>query len=223
MIHEHFVGTWLDSLLIAAREKGALLRAFLKTPEVVGTVYNDQLALRLAVGLCDPNGIFVNVGAPVGPVSTAVRRRHPRARVIAIEPAAEGARRTLDDLLPSEKISVLKIDAKGAELGVLLGTESVVSRARPLIAFESEPNVKDHSNRQANDRVNDDKARIWDWFAKRDYAVCAPNRVAHYDDGMALESFLDSHLYPRRTTNYIAIPRERRLEARAAARAFLGL
>ncbi|MGH8202301.1 MAG: hypothetical protein ACREVO_18350 [Steroidobacteraceae bacterium] len=114
----------------------ALLRASLKTPETVGTVYNDQLVLPLAVGLCDPDGIFVAVGDHTGPVSAAVLRRHPRTRVIA---------------------------------------------------------------------------------------VCAPNRVAHYDDGMALESFLDSHLYPRHTSHYVAIPRERRLEVRAAARAFLGL
>jgi hypothetical protein len=219
MIREHFVGTWLGSLLIAAREKAALLRASLRTPETVGTVYNDQLVLRLAVGLCDPDGIFIDVGAHMGSVSAAVLRGHPRERVIAIEPEL----RALDDLLPAEKVSVLKIDAEGAELGVLLGAESVVARGRPLIVFESGPNVRDHSDSQANERANDDKARIWDWFAKRDYAVCAPNRVAHYDDGMALDSFLDSHLYPRRTTNYIAIPRERRLEVRAAARALLGL
>jgi hypothetical protein len=220
-------GTRLGSLLIAAREKAALLRAALKTPETVGTVYNDQLVLPLAVGLCDPDGIFVAVGAHTGAVSAALLRRHPRARVIAIEPIAEKAAglqlRALDDLLPSEKISVLKIEAEGAELGVLLGAESVVARGRPLIVFESGPNVRDHSDSHATQRANDDKARIWDWFAKRDYALCAPNRVAHYDDGMALESFLDSHLYPRHTTRYVAIPRERRLEVRAAARGFLGL
>ena len=166
MIRKHLFDTRLGSLLMAVREKVALLRVSLQSPEAVGTLYNDQLALRLAVGLC-----------------------------------------------------MLRIDAEGPELGVPLGAES----ARPLIAFESRPNVPDHSNPQANERANEDKARIWDWFAKRDYAVCAPDRVAHYDDGMALNTFLDSHLYPRRTTHYIAIPREKRLEVRAAARAFLGL
>ena len=47
MIREHFVGTWLGSLLIGAREKAALLRASLTTPEAVATVYNDRLVLRL--------------------------------------------------------------------------------------------------------------------------------------------------------------------------------
>ncbi|HEY1890645.1 MAG TPA: hypothetical protein VGG63_09565 [Steroidobacteraceae bacterium] len=170
MIRKHLFGTRLGSLLMAVREKMALLRTSLQSPEAVGTLYNDQLALRLAVGL-----------------------------------------------------RMLRIDAEGAELGVLPGAESAMSRGRPLIAFQSRPNLQDHSNPQANERANEDKARIWDWFAKRDYAVCAPDRVAHYDDGMALNTFLDSHLYPRRTTHYIAIPREKRLEVRGAARALLGL
>jgi hypothetical protein len=35
--------------------------------------------------------------------------------------------------------------------------------------------------------------------------------------------FIDSHLYPRLTTNYFAIPIERRTETRNKARAILGI
>jgi FkbM family methyltransferase len=261
MIREHFVGTRLGSLLLFARDKVDLMVVTLRRPETVGTVYNDQLVLRLAVDLCDPRGIFADVGAHIGSVSAAMLRRHRAARVIAFEAIPDKAARLkrrlpsivvhccavaeksgrakffidtdqsgcsslldvenaeeievelapLDALLPSDGVSVIKIDVEGSELGVLLGADSVSSRSRPVIVFESGPND------------NGDKERIWDWFAKRDYAVCAPNRVAHHDDGMSLECFLDSHRYPRYTTNYVAIPREKRLDVRARARKSLGL
>ncbi|MFI4909823.1 MAG: FkbM family methyltransferase [Steroidobacterales bacterium] len=233
----------------------------LGSPETFGTVYNDQLALRLAVRLCDPTGIFVDVGAHIGSVSAAVLRRHPRSRVIAIEAIPEKAEHLkrkfpevdvrscavaarpgkaaffvdvarsgyssllpaengrqievelsrLDDLLPSEEVSVVKIDVEGAELGVLLGADAVTKRSRPVFVFESAPTAMD------------DKPGIWQWFSERDYALCIPERVPHYDDGLALDCFLDSHLFPRRATNYVALPRERRLELRSRARASLKL
>jgi FkbM family methyltransferase len=260
MLREYFVGTRMGSFLLFARDKFGLVAAALNNPETVGTIYNDQLVLRLAVDLCEPRGIFADVGAHIGSVSAAVLRRRPAARVIAFEaiPAkaarlkrrlpsidvhccavAEKAGRAkffidtvqsgcssllgaenadeievelqpLDDLLPSEGVSIIKIDVEGAELGVLLGADAVVSRSRPVIVFESGPNE------------NGDKERIWEWFAKRDYAVCAPSRVPHHDEGMSIDCFLDSHRYPRCTTNYVAVPREKRLDVRIRARRFLG-
>jgi hypothetical protein len=47
--------------------------------------------------------------------------------------------------------------------------------------------------------------------------------VAHNDGGLSLEGFIESHAYPRRTTNYIAIPSERRVEIRDRARTLLGI
>ena len=90
-MRERLVGTWVGSFLLRAREKAELLTSALGSPETFGTVYNDQLALRLAVRLCDPTGIFVDVGAHIGSVSAAVLRRHPRSRVIAIEAIPEKA------------------------------------------------------------------------------------------------------------------------------------
>jgi len=40
---------------------------------------------------------------------------------------------------------------------------------------------------------------------------------------MSLEAFNDGHLYPRRTTNYFAVARERREEVRDRARVVLGI
>jgi hypothetical protein len=38
-----------------------------------------------------------------------------------------------------------------------------------------------------------------------------------------MDGFIDSHIYPRRCTNYFAIPSERRIEIRDRARDILGI
>lgn len=119
----------------------------------------------------------------------------------------------LDTLTDPNRIDVVKIDVEGAELGVLRGATGIIAASRPTIMFESAPR---ESGRYSHDA-------LWRWFADNDYAVVVPNRVAHLDEGLGLEGFLEAHLYPRRTTNYFAIPRERRAAVRARAREVLGL
>jgi hypothetical protein len=67
------------------------------------------------------------------------------------------------------------------------------------------------------------KDALWQWFADRDYAVVVPNRVAHDDPGLSRDGFVESHLYPRRTTDYFAVAKERRAEVRERARAILNV
>jgi hypothetical protein len=64
---------------------------------------------------------------------------------------------------------------------------------------------------------------LWQFLDEIGYVIVAPNRLAHDGDGMSLEAFNDGHLYPRRTTNYFAVPRERRGELRDRARVILGI
>jgi FkbM family methyltransferase len=110
----------------------------------------------------------------------------------------------LDELLPTQSVSLIKIDVEGAEIEVLRGAPALTARCRPLFVFES--------------ALHGDPAAIWQWFAQRDYGLYTPCRVAHDGDGMPLDSFLDSHPYPRRTTNYFALPNEKRAQVRALAR-----
>lgn len=122
----------------------------------------------------------------------------------------------IDDLLSSDQVDVMKIDVEGAELGVLQGSEKLILKSRPTIMFESAPLPDD-------DGLGYTKEAIWAWLTEQHYVVLVPNRVAHNDPGLSQEGFLESHLYPRRTTNYFAIPTERRVEIRDAARAVLGM
>lgn len=123
------------------------------------------------------------------------------------------AMRRLDDLIGAEPVDVVKIDVEGAELGVLRGAEAVIARDRPTIMFESGPQEVGGYTKPA----------MWAWFDAQDYALLVPNRVGHNDDGLTMEGFIESHLYPRRTTNYFGVARERRNEIRLRTRQVLGL
>jgi FkbM family methyltransferase len=121
----------------------------------------------------------------------------------------------LDGLIAADGIDVIKIDVEGAELGVLRGSGQIVAKSRPTIMFESGP--------PAEDGLGYTKEALWGWFAERNYAVLIPNRVAHVDPGLSQAGFVESHLYPRRTTNYFAVANERRDEIRERARAVLDI
>jgi FkbM family methyltransferase len=121
----------------------------------------------------------------------------------------------LDDLIQSHDVDTIKIDVEGAELGVLLGGIVTINRCRPIIMFESGP--------PADDGLGYSKEGIYEFLAANDFVVLVPNRVAHNDGGLTLTGFLESHWYPQRTTNYFAIPAERRRECRDRARNILGI
>lgn len=118
---------------------------------------------------------------------------------------------TLDSLCSDKAVDVIKIDVEGAELGVIKGSGNVMSNQRPLIMFESGPGERD---------IKED---LWNAFNAKDYEVSLPVRLAHDCDPMSCDSFLDAHQYPRSTTNYFAVPRERKGEFRDKARRILGI
>lgn len=136
-----------------------------------------------------------------------VQSRTTASRIIRVKMT------TLDAIVPRDDVSLIKIDVEGAELGVLRGAEAIVARSRPVFMFESGP------TEMAGFPMRD----LWQWFQDHDYEVALPMRVAHNAPGLSLETFLDSHAYPRVTTNYFGIPRERRAEVRLRARRVLKL
>lgn len=122
---------------------------------------------------------------------------------------------TIDGLMPSDRhVDVIKIDVEGAELGVLKGALALLKRNRPTILFESAP---ESASRQEL------KVALWQYLHQLDYGIYVPNRVAHNGMGLEQQGFLESHWYPRRTTNYFAIANERRDEIRHRARQLLNI
>jgi FkbM family methyltransferase len=123
--------------------------------------------------------------------------------------------RTLGSVLAGHNVDVIKIDIEGAELGALRSATEVLSAHRPTVMFESAPD--------AGDRFGYSTTDLWQFLHGLEFVVVAPNRLAHNDLGISLDAFIDGNLYPRRSTNYFAVPRERRIEIRDQARMVLGI
>ena len=121
----------------------------------------------------------------------------------------------LDTLVSLDDIDVIKIDVEGAELQVLQGASNTIQANRPIVMFES--------GFEKIETFNLGKKALWQLFKNSDYEIYVPNRIAHDNSGLSQESFVESHIYPRRTTNYFAIPNERRIEVRDRAREILDL
>lgn len=95
---------------------------------------------------------------------------------------------TLDNIISSELIDVIKIDVEGAELGVLIGGKRVIMDNRPIIMFESGP--------QKNDGLGYTKEDLFNFFINLDYQLIIPNRMAHDGSSLSLEGFIESHFLP---------------------------
>jgi FkbM family methyltransferase len=121
------------------------------------------------------------------------------------------AMRRLDDLVPHRDVDIVKIDVEGAELGVLRGSEKIIESCRPVVLFES--GTGDAESKRV----------LAKFLMDLNYAIVLPNRLAHNDAGMAVDNFIECHIYPPRTTNYFAVPNERRLEIRDRSRSLLGI
>lgn len=152
------------------------------------------------------------VGECTGEVSFFVNTRHSGSSSLG-RPADADERsiseirvplRRLDELVSSNDIDVIKIDVEGAELGVLRGSSKILNSSRPIIMFESWP--------RRDDGLGYTKEALYQFLNLNGYALLIPNRVAHDDPGLSQDEFIESHLYPPRTTNYFAIPKERRIE-----------
>ncbi len=120
--------------------------------------------------------------------------------------------RRLDDLVPAAaRVDFVKIDVEGHELGVVRGAAAMIARrCRPLIMFEAAPPDGNPADRRL--------CELFDCFAFQNYLIFHAGQVAHNGPSLSSEGYIEAHYYPRRTTDYFAIPAERRIEIRDRAR-----
>ena len=252
---------------MSLREKVTLFVCAGFHPEMVGTLTNDFLALRLVERLCPVGGLFVDVGAHIGSVLAQVHHHIAQVRIIAIEAdptkaerlrrffpyaqvhaCAVGAQagqvvfhihpnnsacgsvyeqpgvttqritvplRRLDDLLSGLSPDVVKMDIEGAELDALRAAPRLLTQARPLILLES--------GLTAHQPDGPSHLALHELLTAQGYALLAPNRLAHDDSGYSRPGWDEAHRYPRTSTNYFAVPAERRAHWRTQARRVLGI
>ena len=92
-LKQTLLGGPIGEIAISVREKYELLSASLFRTEEVGTLANDQLAARLVAAICDPGKTFLDVGAHIGSVISAVKKHVSSAKIVAIEAMPEKASR----------------------------------------------------------------------------------------------------------------------------------
>ena len=265
-VKQMLLGSFPGRALLSVRDLAEMLYLISCRREQVGTFFNNRLATLLVTRICRPRKCFVDVGAHLGTIVSAVIEHDSSIKVIAIEAEPEKAVRlqqkfptaevhgcaagdyvgeasffvntkksgestllrpanckmlniveikvpatTLDDIVSSNEIDVIKIDVEGAEPGVLRGASNLLEKNRPTIMFESVVAGRDAEQTKA----------LWRQLTEKNYDIFIPNRVAHEGIGLGEEGFVESHVYPRRTNDYFAIPKERRIEIRDRARSIL--
>ncbi len=216
--NQHFVdvGAHIGSIVAAVAHHDASVHivAIEAMPEKVASLRRWFPAVEVhecAAGASDGQASFFVNTKRTGYSSLGRPEQDTKADIREIHVAVK----TLDALLDSARVDAMKIDVEGAELGVLLGAEKLVANCNPTIMFESGP--------PSDDGLGYTKEALWQWFHDHDYGVYVPNRVAHNGQGLTQEGFVESHLYPRRTTNYFAIANRRRREIRDLVRSSLGI
>lgn len=119
----------------------------------------------------------------------------------------------LDDVVNDNDVGLIKIDVEGGEVGVIRGARQILQTCRPIILFESGPPFQNE--------LGYNKDQLWAEFLQLEYVIVIPNRLPH--DGQELDhaGFIEAHEYPRRTTNYFAVPREQRDAVRERVRSIL--
>lgn len=208
------VGSHIGSVIAELQQNcpGAKVIAFEAIPEKVSFLKHTFPQARIvscAVGQADTEISFHIDCSQSGysSISNSILPGDHRLQTITVP------LRRLDAMDLPSGIDAMKIDVEGAEQGVISGARSLLARERPIIYFESGP-----------DDLADlgfTKPGLWQAITELGYTIHVPNRVAHADTGLSLEMFIDSHAYPRRTSNYIAIPTERRDEYRSRVRTLL--
>ncbi len=106
------------------------------------------------LALCDSKGETEFTHVVSNPAYSGFRERsydHNNEVIQKIKVSTD----TLDSVIPKEcKIGFIKIDVEGAELGVLIGAQSVILNSRPVIVFEYGLGAADHYNTSPSDIFN---------------------------------------------------------------------
>lgn len=105
----------------------------------------------------------------------------------------------LDDLVsPDRRISLIKIDAEGAELLILKGANDLIARDRPAIIFECGVDAR------VRDRPGD---ALYSYFDEAEYAVHTAIGFVFRGAPLSRDVFNFVRSYPAMAFNFVALPK----------------
>ncbi len=90
-LKQKLVGTAAGRLLESVRDNLALVQAIRTSPERGSRMLQDHCGRTLLSRLCEPDKVFMDVGAHIGSVTAAVLHHSPGISVIAVEAVPEKA------------------------------------------------------------------------------------------------------------------------------------
>lgn len=85
MLKSRLVGTKIGRMLMNASHWRVLRSIPFGNPEAARVIANDILADKLISGICPPNGTFLDIGAHIGSVLSAVHHQDPGVQIVAFE------------------------------------------------------------------------------------------------------------------------------------------
>ena len=116
--------------------------------------------------------------------------------------AMRGARRSLDELIgPEHPVDLLRLEAHGAELFVMMGAELLLARCRPSLVFRSRLAALQQWELRPQD--------VFDYLSDLGYRVFLPRAFVTCGRPLSRDEFAEAHAPPLLASSFVATAPER--------------
>lgn len=131
------------------------------------------------------------------PAYSGIKKRDYDGKNVDIE-KIQVELKQLDQVIPEEKVSIIKIDVEGAEFLVLEGAKEIIRRSQPIVIFEFGLGASDH--------YGTTPGKMFDLFTELNLDIFTLPNFSKSKEALSLEEF--TRLYEERIDYYfVASPK----------------